>query len=283
MSQPGSPKAPKAPSAPSTPGSGGETSLIAEHGGSIGSQEPQEQKAVMPAHQEPITTADEGIKSPSTVADGGSDGSSLQVASPSLALPPRPDAKQLGASPRYNIIGETLYGVPEEDTVREFGFRAGQMNRGTGGDKQIPANNFTKQLDHLWTESYELGKLSNGNAATKLEIVRKNYDWAPLINVYTQTPENPKGTFDLEYARKTIESALDTMKITTNWVCNHPKEWQKIVIDVPAPIAIACQEFPDLAERYAELKQAAFLAKNYQPYRNAKGYINKQLRSMARR
>ncbi|KAF2797780.1 hypothetical protein K505DRAFT_234699 [Melanomma pulvis-pyrius CBS 109.77] len=153
-----------------------------------------------------------------------------------------------------------MYAVPEGLAVQEFAFRRGQQDRGNTRDR-VPANPFHPAFNVAWVSSYHRGKRSTADAielaADPPSPSRANYDWPPLVNVYTQTPEHPRGSYDEKYARSACETALDGMESLIKAVCQRGKQWDKAICDVPQPIAVALQNYPDLMDRYDYLKTAA--------------------------
>jgi hypothetical protein len=161
---------------------------------------------------------------------------------------------------------QTLKDVPEHLAVQEFGFRRGQQDRGVGRDR-IPINPFAPKFNAEWAKAYMAGKTSRtymagtsskrpaGAVAMARSTVsptpsNPNYQWSPLIDVWTQDPEHPEGTYDEAYTRKMIDSSLNSMASIIAKIADRGRDWDKLVADVPRPVALACQDFPDLAQRY---------------------------------
>lgn len=159
---------------------------------------------------------------------------------------------------------QTMKDVPEYLAVQEFAYRQGQTDRSSPRER-IPANPFDSKFDELWKAFYQQGKYSAIPAKILPHAppspVGPNYDWSPLIDPYTQTPENPEGIFRLEYSRQVIEGSLNAMRSLIHNILMHGKQWEKIVADIPAPMVSALQHFPDLAYQYHGLRHAAAIAK----------------------
>lgn len=162
----------------------------------------------------------------------------------------------------------TLFDIPEEQTVTEFAFRQGQLDRGnTSPDSSsVPQNPFASRLNDVWTDHYQRGKASHGDikALPNVDPSQRNNDrdWSPLINPYTQTLEHPHGHFDPVYVRATCAQALDGMAYAISAVSQQgQRQSDRIVIDVPHYIASAASLFPDLEARYESLVHAAADAK----------------------
>jgi hypothetical protein len=162
--------------------------------------------------------------------------------------------------PTVNTNGQFMYAIPEGVSVQEFAFRRGQQDRGNTRDR-IPPNPYHTCFDAMWETYYKKGKLSRGDAivlpADPPSPSRANYDWPPLVNPYTQTPEHPHGIYDENFSRGVCIGALEAMEALINTVCKRGKTWQSTVCDVPRPIAIALLNYPDLLDRYEDLKSAA--------------------------
>lgn len=162
--------------------------------------------------------------------------------------------------PTLNTNGQSMYAIPEGTAVQEFAFRRGQQDRGNTRDR-IPANPYHTSFDVMWETYYKKGKLSRGDPiilpADPPSPSRANYDWPPLVNPYTQTPEHPRGIYDENFARGVCIGALEAMEALIKTVCKRGKTWQSTVCDVPQPIAVALLNYPDLLDRYEDLKSAA--------------------------
>ncbi|KAF2702954.1 hypothetical protein K504DRAFT_419489 [Pleomassaria siparia CBS 279.74] len=159
-----------------------------------------------------------------------------------------------------NAMGQNMYAIPEKVGVQEFAFRRGQQDRGNTRDR-IPPNQFHPGFDKVWDYYYIKGKQSHGPAillpANPPSPSRANYDWPPLVNPYTQTPEHPHGIYDEQYARAVCDQALNAMESLVRDTCTRKGQWEKTVCDIPQPIANAIWSYPDLAQRYADLSYAA--------------------------
>jgi hypothetical protein len=162
--------------------------------------------------------------------------------------------------PTLNTNGQAMYAIPEEAAVQEFAFRRGQQDRGNTRDR-LPPNPYHPSFDVMWETYYKKGKISGGDPialpADPPSPSRANYDWPPLVNAFTQTPEHPHGIYDERFARSVCESALDAMESLVKTVCKRGKTWQSTVCDVPHPITTALLNYPDLLDRYEDLKSAA--------------------------
>lgn len=151
----------------------------------------------------------------------------------------------------------SLVGVHESLTVQEMAFRQGQRSSSSdSGDK--PANPFAKQFDSLWTAFYKLGREFGGEPApAPVHESLQNFAWPVLINPYTQSLERPNGTFDPAWTGKMIHHALNCMAELVQVTCRRNTGWEKIVADIPQPAQEALMAFPDLAQRYEQLKRDA--------------------------
>ncbi|KAF2876405.1 hypothetical protein BDV95DRAFT_224856 [Massariosphaeria phaeospora] len=160
---------------------------------------------------------------------------------------------------------QTIYSIPEYLIVEEFAFRRGQQDRAQERDR-VPDNPFDKRHDTVWSQHYSLGKQSTGDPvvipSTQGFQAGNNFDWPGLINPYTQTPEHPRGTFDPVFVRNNCDSALKGMVMLIEKVCLRGRDWDRLVCDVSPQIAMACEHFPDLADRYKSLKRDANVAMN---------------------
>ncbi|PSN65369.1 hypothetical protein BS50DRAFT_56907 [Corynespora cassiicola Philippines] len=157
-------------------------------------------------------------------------------------------------------VPQTMFAVPEEAAVQEFAFRRGQQDRGNPRDR-VPHNPFASHFDKVWVKYYLDGKNSTLENKKPLSVSSSptgaNFNWAPLINPYTQDAEHPKGSFDEEYSHGLCESALKGMSHQISLVCKRGKEWDRYVCEIPSPVAQALQHFPELLVRYRSLQRDA--------------------------
>ena len=153
-----------------------------------------------------------------------------------------------------------MYQIPQESAVQEFAFRRGQQDRGNTRDR-VPPNQFGAQYDLIWDTFYKKGKQSNADAIVLADNPpspsHPNFGWAPLVNVYTQSLEHPRGNYDAEFSRNVCQSALDGMEMLIHRVCRRRDQWDKYVCDVPRPVVEALPNFPDLLGRYENLRRIA--------------------------
>lgn len=165
----------------------------------------------------------------------------------------------------YNPTAPSITGIPEDLSVQEFAYRQGQHDRNSPRDR-VPPNPFAKHYDFLWAEAYRQGKLEGGVPIQCPELPsnasHQNFEWPVLINAYTQDLEHPNGSVDLEYAREICEMALGSMESLLQQAYSRIGEWKRLVIDIPNPCHQAMMHFPDLMERYEQLKKASHAAQN---------------------
>ncbi|KAF2262529.1 hypothetical protein CC78DRAFT_545726 [Lojkania enalia] len=84
-----------------------------------------------------------------------------------------------------------------------------------------------------------------------------NHNWLPLIDASTETPGHPQGVYDERHVRRCLEQGLDGMRIMLNKVTRRARFSEKLVVDLPAPMVAALDDFPDLKCVYMTLKTAA--------------------------
>ncbi|KAF2178604.1 hypothetical protein K469DRAFT_754443 [Zopfia rhizophila CBS 207.26] len=133
-------------------------------------------------------------------------------------------------APPYSLLPATiLHGVPDCITVEEFG---------AGGNVLAYAP-------------------TSPRPSKPAPRVIRQYTWAPLINVYTQTPENPLGTPDPVYVHYTLTQLINGMQKLLETAAQKKQDWDKLVIDISKQAKDACMDFPDLEKRYHDLKHAA--------------------------
>jgi hypothetical protein len=119
-------------------------------------------------------------------------------------------------------------------------------------------------FDNEWKTAYMLGKYSRGPAKVlppNGEANADNFHWAPLVNVYTQNREYPNGSYDAAWTHAQCSSALDSMEARIKTILDRGQQWDRIVADVPQPMAHAISLFRDLSERYERLQREAEAAK----------------------
>lgn len=151
----------------------------------------------------------------------------------------------------------SLVGIPEALAVQEMAFRQGQLESSSPVDK-VPVNPFTRQFDHLWAAFYKLGKeCDSERAPTPVNLSQQNFAWPVLINPHTQSLKNPNGAPDAAWSRKMIQVALSCMEELIRVTCRRNTGWDKTVADIPLPAKEALPAFPDLAQRYKQLKHDA--------------------------
>ncbi|KAF3005823.1 hypothetical protein E8E13_008193 [Curvularia kusanoi] len=153
--------------------------------------------------------------------------------------------------------GSTLTGVPESVSVQEMALRQAQRDINSHSSEQ-PPNPFDKEYDQLWATFYQFGKeYGIQRRPTPAAASLHNFAWPVLINPYSQSLEHPNGTLDPSWSRKMIEIALNCMQELIRVTCRRKNGWEKTVADIPLPAQEALAAFPDLAERYTQLKRDA--------------------------
>lgn len=136
-------------------------------------------------------------------------------------------------------------------------FRQGQRNS-LSAFNSVPANPFAKHFDSLWAAFYKLGKECGGEpASAPVHQSCQNFAWPVLINPYTQSLEHPNGSLDPIWTGKMIHHALNCMEELIHVTCRRNTGWDKTVVDIPLPAQEALMAFPDLAQRYEQLKRDA--------------------------
>jgi hypothetical protein len=171
-------------------------------------------------------------------------------------------------------VRQTLSGINEELAVQEFGFRRGQFDRSRPAPR-LPPNPFDPACDRIWADAYKKGRLSTGEAVQTPSHAASpsvpNYDWAPLINPWTQTPEYANGFHDRSWVKDQLTSSLNSMRSLIIDVIERGGKtwrgatkiynWQGIICDIPTPMVAALSEFPELQEWYERMLRDAATAK----------------------
>ena len=164
------------------------------------------------------------------------------------------------SQPADGFYTTSLCGIPEHLAVQELAYRQGQRDHGNKRER-IPSSPFARCFDYMWADSYRLGKSRGGTPKARptgtVPTSQEDCAWPVLINPYTQDLEHPNGCVDEQWTYKICKGALDSMEDLVRLVCRRPKDWYKLVCDVPAPVQRPLMAFPDLEQRYKELKQAA--------------------------
>ncbi|KAF2684735.1 hypothetical protein K458DRAFT_26141 [Lentithecium fluviatile CBS 122367] len=190
-----------------------------------------------------------------TTSSGTSYATGRRGAISAASVPPHPQAG----------TQQTMLGVHEFLATEEFGFRCGQQDRGAGRSRR-PPNPFDRAHDEVWGAHYTRGLESTTPAVRVVGNPSSpslpNFQWSPLVNVMTQTPEHPNGSYDPQWARQQCIRALTAMGASIATVLQRGRDWERIVVDVPIPIQEVLLNYPDLLIWYNKLQQDAALAQS---------------------
>lgn len=160
----------------------------------------------------------------------------------------------------------TFPGVPERLTIYEFAYRRGRVDRDRGVSSvngNFPPPRTANGFHEEWRSGHRAGLDSTREAFVPPQNSlgggsAGNYTWAPLVNVYTQVPDNPNGSLDLKWVKDQCTQALDGMEVLLNKTFDNEERLHgPIVVDIPSPLVQALQRFPELAARYSRLQKDA--------------------------
>lgn len=161
----------------------------------------------------------------------------------------------------------SMVGIPEEQAVQEYAFRAGQADHGV--DREVlPASLFAAEYDELWLEFYVLGRTSRFQPATTAKAATtspapaglQNFTFTPFINPWTQSLEKPEGTVDIEWVRRQCQASLNCMAALIGKVCKRQPGWKRLACDVPEPAKKVIMAMSDLRAQYEALQEDAKVA-----------------------
>ncbi|KAI4644009.1 uncharacterized protein J4E78_009791 [Alternaria triticimaculans] len=153
----------------------------------------------------------------------------------------------------------TMTDIPEYLAVQEMAFRQGQYDSGNSRSR-VPASPFASLFDQVWERFFQMGAAYGGTPATspvEPSPTHENFVWSVLINPATQDLAHLNGSVDMGWAHKMCSMSLNCMEELIRVVRNRPKDWEKIVCDIPFPVKQTIVAFPDLCEYYDALQQEA--------------------------